>query len=76
MTDLPKAPKKSDPNSTYEKIDNEDPNLVVSRTYYDSCGRPIERIDYFRGSKLHRHFIEKFVGKAENHKHIFKYNET
>ena len=70
-----KAPEKSDPDSIYEKIDNEDHNLVVSRTYYDSYGRPMERIDYFRGSKVHRYFVNKLEGEAENHKHIFKYNE-
>ena|GEM_PF-2870822 len=66
------APKKNTPNSIYEKLDNENPSIVKSRTYYDENGKPFSRQDYYRGSDPHTHYEGKDL---YNHEHNFKFNE-
>ena len=50
------APKKGNPNSIYEKIDNENPNLVTSRTTYNKHGKIEKREDYYVGSNPRTHY--------------------
>ena len=69
------APKKGNPNSVYEKIDNENPNLVTSRTTYDQNGYPATREDYYVGSNPRTHYDKTTNIELKNHKHIFEYNE-
>jgi hypothetical protein len=69
------APKEGTPFSIYEKVDNEDPNLVISRTTYNKFGKTGEREDYFIGSNRHTHFNDKTKTELQSHKHIFEYNE-
>ncbi len=68
------APKKSIPNSVYEKIDNENKNIVTSRTTYDDNGYPTTRCDFYRGSNPHTHFDKGSSRILKNHKHIFRFN--
>ena len=67
------APDRGTPGSVYEKVDNEDPNLVISRTTYNKFGRIAEREDYYIGNNPHTHQEGDLV--MQNHKHIFRYNE-
>ena len=69
------APKEGPPFSIYEKVDNEDPNLVISRTTYNKFGKKGEREDYFIGSNRHTHFNDETKTELQSHKHIFEYNE-
>lgn len=68
------APKRGAPNSVYEKVDNEDPRIITSRTTYNSNGKPATREDYYRGSDRHAHFDKETKRVLQSHKHIFKYN--
>jgi hypothetical protein len=68
------APKTGTANSLYQKIDNQNPNTIVSETTYDANGRPAIRKDYYSGSNPHTHY-DKVTGKnLTNHKHIYRYN--
>ncbi|PYG87269.1 RHS repeat-associated protein [Ruminiclostridium sufflavum DSM 19573] len=69
------APKQGQPNSVYEKVDNEDLNKVVSRTTYDSNGNIATREDYYTGSNPHTHYDKSTGQNLENHTHIYKYND-
>jgi hypothetical protein len=69
------APKKGTPGSVYEKVDNEDSNLVVSRTTYDNNGYPAAREDYYKGSNPQAHFDKESGASLKNHKHIFRFND-
>ncbi len=69
------APKNGPPNSIYEKIDNENPNLVVSRTTYNKFGKEAAREDYYVGNDPHTHFDKETRVEFESHKHIFEYND-
>ncbi|WP_331922003.1 hypothetical protein [Pseudobacteroides sp.] len=64
------APKKGDANSVYEKVHNEDPNKIVSRTTYDKNGNISTREDYD-----HTHFDKATKTELQNHKHIYEYND-
>jgi len=69
------APKEGAANSEYEKVDNENPEIVVSKTKYNENGKPAEREDYYRGSNPHTHY-DKTTGKElTNHKHVYRYND-
>ena len=68
------APKKGNPNSIYEKIDNENPNLVTSRTTYNEHGKEAIREDYYIGKDPHTHFDKQTGTEFKSHKHIFEYN--
>ena len=72
-----KPPKKGDPNSTYEQLDNET-GEVVSRTKYDQNGNLTQREDYYKGSENNRHtHYDKQTGKTlEDHRHVYEYNDS
>ncbi len=69
------APKTGAPNSEYEKVDNENPDIVVSKTKYNENGLPAERDDYYEGSDPHTHFDKETQTNYTGHKHVFRYND-
>ncbi len=71
------APKNSTPYSIYEKLDNEIPDLVVSRTSYNHRGQRAIREDYDIGSsRLRPHYDDKTETYIKgSHRHIYEYNE-
>ena len=66
------APKISTKNSIYEKLDNEVPGLVKSRTFYNDIGKPFSRQDFYIGSDPHTHNSNGV--DLYDHEHIFQYN--
>ena len=64
------APKSSTPNSIYEKVHNEDPSKVVSRTKYDNNGNILIREDFDRN-----HYDKATKTALKDHKHIYSYND-
>ncbi len=70
-----KAPKTAAPGSTHIKVDNENPDVIVSKTKYNEHGLPEYREDYHVGSKSHSHFDKKTKTQLKNHRHRFHYND-
>lgn len=62
------------PNSVYEKLDNEKPNLVISKTKYNEFGKIARREDYYQGSNPHAHFDKETQTNLNDHVHVFTYN--
>jgi RHS repeat-associated protein len=70
-----RAPKISAPNSVYEQVDNQDPNVIISRTTYNQNGDTWIRDDYYVGSHPRTHYNKTTNETYYDHRHIYGYND-
>ena len=71
---MEQAPNEQEPNSVYYKVDSADAETIVSKTEYNSAGKPVNRYDYYVGSSPHTHFDKATQQVLYNHVHHFSYN--
>ena len=69
------APKPGISNSQYNKVDAENPDIVISTTQYNSDGRNIYRVDYYRGNHPHPHYSKELGVRLLDHVHFWAYND-